>query len=107
MANATDSPRVGDEVYTLDMKRLGTVQQVWPDVRVTGDDVSINTSLTPSVEPGPLARPGVFQLRADGGDLYVPCGAVARVEGHRVILGVPAETVGEQGWAERPRQLAQ
>lgn len=100
------TPRQGMEVYTLDQQPLGTVQQVWPDVQATSDNLTENTSVTPDAEPGPLARPGVFSVRAGDQEMYVPFGAIARVEENRVVLGVPARDVSGQNWTERPWRLA-
>ncbi len=100
--------KVGDEVYTLDQVRLGNVAQIWDDTQPAGDDLTANTSITPDAsDPGaaPLARSGLFLLRHEGQDLYVPFGAVHSLEQNRVVLGVPMRDVDGQGWNERPWRL--
>jgi len=100
------TPRVGVMVYTLDLKPLGTIKQVWPEARTVPDDVTENTSLTPDAPPPPLSRPGLLLVKTDDHELYVPFGAMDRIEDDRVVLGVPSEEVESQGWEQRPWRLA-
>ena len=106
MPSQQTTPRIGMKVYTLDNQLLGTVRQIWPDARTVADDVTGNTSITPDAPPPPLARPGLLLVKIDDHVLYVPFGAMERVEDDRVILGVPAEDVDAQSWDQRPWRLA-
>jgi hypothetical protein len=100
-------PQPGARVFTLDQQELGVVQQVWPDLQTVPDNVTANTALiSPDASEQPLSRPGLMLVRAGDADFYIPLGAIARTEGDRITLGVPTKDVQDQGWSERPRQLA-
>jgi len=86
--------RNGMEVVTSDGESLGKVKETYIGTEPTSPLQQCDDETTVEVHRG-----GLFSKSTT---MYVPCRALARVDGNTVTLNVDQETANAKGWQHKP-----